>query len=229
MRTPIAPPLAVLGVLIASAALPGCSPQPIYQEETAVQQQLTVAQSAEETTLDLPPGRRSLDGATIELLRRFARMDGNPYAAHILLTPGDRVEEATLRNVLATLAAAGVPDRNMGVSSANRPAGRMLHLRRETAVLVIPDCPPLTRDTLLERENDTAFDLGRKALPPPRLGCATAANLGLMLADPRDLAEPQRSGPAAGAVMEDSVQRYRTNTPLRLDGGGASSASTTAR
>ncbi|BAI70767.1 hypothetical protein AZL_001290 [Azospirillum sp. B510] len=225
MRSPAFPPSAIasLAGLLASVVLAGCTPTPLYQENTAVQQQLTVDVATAETTLSPLSGARPLDGASVERLRRFVMEEGNPYAVRIRLTPGDRVADGVVKRVIAVLTAAGVPGRGISVSMVNRPVGNELRLRRETATAVLPDCPPLNRDTLLDRENDTPLDLGRAPPPPPRLGCATTANLGLMLADPRDLIEPQRSGPASGALAEDTVGRYRTNRLPRPGNSGVTS------
>ncbi len=55
-------------------------------------------------------------------------------------------------------------------------------------------------------------------------GCATAVNLGLMVADPRDLVQGRDDGPADGERAAASIRRYREGkeTPIDTSGTGAS-------
>jgi len=48
-------------------------------------------------------------------------------------------------------------------------------------------------------------------------GCATAANLGLMVANPADLAGGRRMGPADGEFSATSIDRYRKGETKPLD------------
>lgn len=54
----------------------------------------------------------------------------------------------------------------------------------------------------------------------PDLGCATAANLVAMVADPADLAEGRPLGPADGVHAAEAVVRYRTDKVKQLDEDG---------
>jgi pilus biogenesis lipoprotein CpaD len=56
----------------------------------------------------------------------------------------------------------------------------------------------------------------------PDLGCATAANLVAMVADPADLAEGRPLGPADGVREAEAIVRYRTDKvrPLAEQGKG---------
>lgn len=54
----------------------------------------------------------------------------------------------------------------------------------------------------------------------PDLGCATAANLVSMVADPADLAEGRPLGPADGIREAEAIQRYRTDKVKQLSEDG---------
>ncbi|MGL4541437.1 MAG: CpaD family pilus assembly lipoprotein [Polymorphobacter sp.] len=62
---------------------------------------------------------------------------------------------------------------------------------------------------------------------PLVMGCANAANLAAMLADPADLERPRAAAPAIGTAAVLPIERYRTGKPLALpmadaqSGGGA--------
>lgn len=52
-------------------------------------------------------------------------------------------------------------------------------------------------------------------------GCATATNLGLMIADPADLVAGRDLGPADGTGSVLAIQRYRSGQPYPLAASGA--------
>lgn len=73
-------------------------------------------------------------------------------------------------------------------------------------VVVPPNCPDWSKPTTADYSN-TAMS---------NLGCANTANLGLMVADPRELVQGRTAGAADGEGSVLAVQRYRTGkiTPL---------------
>jgi pilus assembly protein CpaD len=89
--------------------------------------------------------------------------------------------------------------------AAEAPAGAV-RVQVERFVVVPPHCPDW-------RKPGTA-DYGNT--PMSNLGCATAANLGMMLADPRDLIQGRMPGDADGTASAAATQRYRAGkvTPL---------------
>lgn len=76
-------------------------------------------------------------------------------------------------------------------------------------VVRLPECPDWSRDPAFDPRN----------LPLSNLGCANAVNLGLMLADPSDLAEPGPLGAADGTREAEAVVRYRTDKVKALQKG----------
>lgn len=76
-----------------------------------------------------------------------------------------------------------------------------------TAYLVrLPGCPDWSRDPRLDRSN----------LPLSNIGCANATNLGLMVADPADLARGRDLGAADATREAEGVVRYRTDKVKKL-------------
>ena len=61
--------------------------------------------------------------------------------------------------------------------------------------------------------------------PTSNFGCATATNLGLMVADPGDLVAGRRPGLMDGEFIAGSIERYRKGETKSLDGEDASTAS----
>jgi pilus biogenesis lipoprotein CpaD len=76
-------------------------------------------------------------------------------------------------------------------------------------VVRLPHCPDWSADLTFDARN----------LPMSNLGCATATNLGLMVADPADLAAGRPLAPADGGREADAILRYRTDKVRPLDEG----------
>ena len=73
--------------------------------------------------------------------------------------------------------------------------------------MVLPGCPDWTRDPGYDPLN----------LPLSNLGCANAVNLGLMVADPGDLATTLPTSPADGTREAEAIARYRTDKVKQLE------------
>ena len=76
---------------------------------------------------------------------------------------------------------------------------RRVEIVLERYVVTPPACPDWSRKTGVDYANG----------PHSNFGCATAANLGLMIDNPRDLVEGRRLGPADGIHQAEGIVRYR--------------------
>jgi pilus assembly protein CpaD len=76
-------------------------------------------------------------------------------------------------------------------------------------VVTTPDCPDWTKPTTGDRGNS----------PSGNFGCATATNLGLMVADPGGLVVGRSLGPNDPYLSTGAVRRYRDDKvkPLPRD------------
>ena len=74
-------------------------------------------------------------------------------------------------------------------------------------MVVPPACPDWSRASGTDFAN----------LPHSNQGCATETNLGLMIADPKDLVRGRSLAPADGVQAAEAIVRYRTGkvTPLQ--------------
>ena len=75
-------------------------------------------------------------------------------------------------------------------------------------VVTLPSCPDMSDDPTDGRNNQ----------PYSNFGCATATNLGLMVARPEDLVQGRRMGGADGDYMAISIQNYRAGKTKPLLG-----------
>ena len=111
-----------------------------------------------------------------------------------------------------------------------------LKLKRLAAGLVIDDDPKMAGDTvrLVVHRYQVALpgcpdwtDRGgitHDNQPTGNWGCATAVNLGLMVANPGDLVWGRDGGPADGEAQVLGIQRYRKGETKPLLGGATSQA-----
>jgi pilus biogenesis lipoprotein CpaD len=76
----------------------------------------------------------------------------------------------------------------------------------ERYVVTLPACPDWSRESGTDFAN----------LPHSNFGCASQANLGLMVAEPRDLVRGRTLGPADGIHQAEGIVRYRTGKVIQL-------------
>ena len=88
-----------------------------------------------------------------------------------------------------------------------RPAIARSRSWSRASEVVLPGCPDWTRDPGYDPLN----------LPLSNLGCANAVNLGLMVADPGDLARTVPTSPADGTREAEAIARYRTDKVKQLE------------
>lgn len=77
-------------------------------------------------------------------------------------------------------------------------------------VVVLPPCPDWSVESGTDFSNS----------PHSNFGCATRTNLGLMIADPRDLERGQALAPADGVREADAIARYRKGEVKELNEEG---------
>ena len=90
------------------------------------------------------------------------------------------------------------------------PAAWQLNRRVEVVLerylVTLPACPDWSRETGTDFDN----------LPLSNLGCATQTNLGLMIAEPKDLVRGRPLGPADGIQQAEGIVRYRTGEVIEV-------------
>jgi pilus assembly protein CpaD len=84
-------------------------------------------------------------------------------------------------------------------AKADVPADQLLLVVERYVVTPPSNCPNWTKDPVANHENEVGSNFG----------CATVTNLGLMVADPRDLVIGRQMGPEEGGPGIAAVQRFR--------------------
>ena len=83
---------------------------------------------------------------------------------------------------------------------------RRVELVLERYLVTLPPCPDWSRQSGTDFAN----------LPHSNFGCATQTNLGLMVAEPRDLVRGRGLAPADGVHQAEGIVRYRTGKVVEL-------------
>ena len=156
----------------------------------------------------LPGGRRQ----SARVVGHADQRAGNGYNLDLsrrrAATVARVLREAGVERVAVTMVA-------MGETMATAPLGDGAGLARDRQVevlvageeVVLPGCPDWTRDPGYDPLN----------LPLSNLGCANAVNLGLMVADPGDLATTLPTSPADGTREAEAIARYRGDKVKELE------------
>jgi pilus assembly protein CpaD len=84
---------------------------------------------------------------------------------------------------------------------------RRVELVLERYLVTLPACPDWSRRSGLDFDN----------LPMSNLGCATTTNLGLMVAEPKDLVRGRPLDRADGIHQAEGIVRYRTGKVVELE------------
>jgi pilus assembly protein CpaD len=84
---------------------------------------------------------------------------------------------------------------------------RRVELILERHLVTLPACPDWSRQSGTDFSNQ----------PHSNFGCATQTNLGLMVAEPKDLVRGRTLAPADGVHQAEGIVRYRTGTVVELE------------
>ena len=84
---------------------------------------------------------------------------------------------------------------------------RRVEIVLERYLITPPACPDWSRKSGIDYANK----------PHTNFGCATATNLGLMIANPRDLVKGRELGPADGIHQAEGIIRYRKGEQPELN------------
>jgi pilus biogenesis lipoprotein CpaD len=171
--------------------------------------ELAAAEAASLRTFvaNLPPERRMTAQVVGRVDGRAAGTDTLALAARRAERVGELLQANGLADVEIVSAAVGES------MPADLAAGDGRWARGGVSVtvtgfeVILPGCPDWSRDPGFDPRN----------LPLSNLGCANAYNLGLMVADPADLAPRRALAPADSTREAEAVVRYRTDTVKQLE------------
>ena len=202
-----AKPLFAAAALIA-AALAGCSPYtkaswtPI---EAPVENQVRWTESSH--VVRFTPGESDLSAGERGRLDAFLSLARPEYTDRIFVLGDDSaLETRRTASVREHLVERRVASRQImsGMAADDGPNALTIVIGRY--VVIPPSCPNWSKPSGGDANNRTGSNFG----------CATATNLGAMVADPGDLVTGKTLGPGDATVSSGAVQRYREDNIKEL-------------
>ena len=203
----------VLALCLAPLAMSACTDHRLVTEATWKQQEAPAQPRVQRVDVQhvVPFAQKDLEITDVEreALAMFVRQNNLQPGSHVSVAAPSKTAAQTARS-RNRLASVRNELQRMGVSSSivqaeptnNQSTGDEVVVFAQTVAVLPPDCPGYNQPITLDYE----------WRPNTRLGCANAVNLGLMVANPSDLAQGRPVSPADGEAMALGVQRYRTDT-----------------
>lgn len=147
-------------------------------------------------------------GAATRFLRQRATAASDEVYVDFGLVANDTLTAERRMTVAEIVAAAGLdPARVMVRENVAGIAGDEVNLTVRRYLVTVPGCPDFTARAGRNFDNQ----------PHSNWGCATATNLGMMVAEPKDLAEGRGGTPGDAEALVLGIQRYRTGQTRELE------------
>ena len=127
-------------------------------------------------------------------------------------TAGDRLGASRITTLSRDLTRQGYSVATLPAAPDAVPPNSLLVVV-ERYVVTPPDCPNWTKSSSGDHDN----------APTSNFGCSNVTNLGLMVADPRDLVVARQLGPASAAQAGLAIQRYMAGKTSPLPAASAGS------
>ncbi|MBY0448213.1 MAG: CpaD family pilus assembly protein [Hyphomonadaceae bacterium] len=199
------PTRALLALLaLAPAAACAGNPAPIDGRAVATQadrHQITLLEGEEQLELDL--FAEGLSQAQIEELNAFGRMYRSIGRGPLQIEAPAEADPVFVAQVRGALVDGGVNFAALAQTSRPGVNGRVA-LRFARVEARAPACAPIHTQDLAAQSNNRSYE---------SFGCAMAANLAAMIADPADLEKPRAFGPRDGARRTTVFGKYRNGEP----------------
>jgi pilus assembly protein CpaD len=194
-------------VCLLGVALAACDQAPEYAVADSPKEN-RIRLVRHEHVVRFPGNAAALDAHEAARLSQFLGSRASDSGATIAVGPGTSAALASSRErvVREALAARGYRSVDVFHVSAADALNQVI-VSVASAVVVTPRCPDYSKPTEYNYTNT----------PHSNYGCATAHNLGVMVADPADLARGRDEGTLDGTQSVLGIQRYRIGkvTPLK--------------
>lgn len=201
-------------IAMALLAGAGCTPTQSYWSEAQAKKENRVEPVRLQHDVRFASGAQLSPAEMAQLEGFIARHDiGYGDRVYVLTNPkaANDSENQRSNTVLKYMSAHGVKAAVLPSVEAEPGLVRIVVNRY---VVVPPNCPDWSKPTNADYSNT----------PMSNLGCSNTANLGLMVADPRELIQGRTAGSADGEGSVLAIQRYRTGNTTPLEKSSTSNA-----
>jgi pilus assembly protein CpaD len=196
------------------ALLVGCAPVTEQWQPAVSEAQKTnkVEFSRLAHTVRFAPGAAALTPAETTRLAGFLDDSDIIYGDHLYLqmAPDDSLSQKRQAAIRRALARRGVllstVPATAGAVGERLTLGDEMTVAVERYTVTPPNCPDWTKPSGSDPTNSASSNFG----------CATATNLGMMVAQPRDLLVGRQPGPADAQRALYAIQNYRAGTKVML-------------
>jgi pilus biogenesis lipoprotein CpaD len=205
------------GVAISAISLSGCNAKNTYlpPRDGYIQppQYVTASLTSLNYRMELGAGQTALTRAQIDGLNRFLATSGEADGDHIEIRTTSMAgphRNGTVANALRASFVAGgyAPSRVELLDVPGYSDAVEVVIQRYS--LQTPDCSSeISRDEMIQSWSDAPVNIRK-------LGCSNEQGFGMMVADPRDVANDRTLAPAPGYREVGAVQRYRTDKVKEL-------------
>lgn len=189
-------------------ALAGCTPPAAEWSDTQAPKTLRVDFIRLQHAAAFVPGSADLAEGEAEGLAAFLDQAEVTTDDHVYFEPsrGDKLAAARIGKLTREISPRGLGAMTLPATATDTADDRMM-IFVERYVVTPPDCPNWTKPPFGDHSNTL----------PSNFGCADATNLGLMVADPRDLVVGRTLGPVQGNPAIYGYSRYRNDKPKDPD------------
>lgn len=211
----------VMGTLIGLAS---CAPRSENWSTAETRKDLRVDRAELHHVVRFRGNGAQPDDAELKSLDRFLGRQARDRNTRVWVAGGDSLLDVRRQAAILThLRKYGIGARMDSGQASGRPQAGTVRVTVVRHVVTLPTCGDWSKDPATDRSNQ----------PTSNFGCATATNLGLMVADPSVLVRGTDIGPGDGDALARGVDKYRKGketkppaiTPLVIQsgtgGGGA--------
>jgi pilus assembly protein CpaD len=195
-------------LLCLGLALAGCAPPISEWSDAEASKPIRVDYVRLQHDAAFMPGSADLAEGEADALAAFLDQAEVAPDDHVFFQPasddklvGARIGQLTHQLVQRSVSATTLPPTATGVATDH------MTVVVERYVVTPPDCPNWSKSPAGDHSNTL----------PSNFGCADATNLGLMVADPRDLVVGRSPGPPRGDPALNGYARFRNGKPAKPD------------
>jgi pilus assembly protein CpaD len=202
----------------AMAALAGCTPEATRLSTVEVPKENKVDFLSLTHPVHFQPGSMTLADGEDKSLAQFVATVSPRYGDDVTVdATANSAERPALRVQRLNSVARRLQGLGIQASASTQVDSEFTAPRDEVVVRVgryvvtAPKCPDWSAPEAADFTNT----------PPSNFGCATTANLGLMVANPADLVRGAATGGADAGMLARAVERYRVGARAKSSGQGS--------